>query len=212
MMMIQQTPSHGWCSSSNIRLFVIGTKSPPLLSIAALSSSGYTRRIARRKSSTTNDSIFMNRRVSSVFPHFASSKTDRNVDDGQFDEEELDQQEPKGSKLEDEVSLESFQKVAKQQQQQKELKEKQAVFNGYALRDVIYEKWNYCYDVEFNRVDSFGFRCLYLNVLPFYLGGKQFRHETEMDYLCHLQAVVEILEKYNQVRYHQQFPAPLFTL
>ena len=72
-------------------------------------------------------------------------------------------------------------------------------FDGYALRDVIYEKWGLCYDMDFNRVDSFGFRSLYLNVLPFHLGGRRFRHETELDYLCHLQAVVEILVKYNQL-------------
>ena len=205
-MMIQQS-SHG---CSNNTMFVVATSSrgiPSISVVAALSSSGLTRRTGRKSS---HDSIVMNRRISSEFPHFASSsKTDRNVDDGQFDEEELDQQEPKGSQLEDDVSLESFQKVAKQQQQQKELKEKQAVFDGYALRDVIYEKWNYCYDVEFNRVDSFGFRCLYLNVLPFYLGGKHFRHETEMDYLCHLQAVVEILDKYNQVRLPPTVPSSM---
>ena len=28
------------------------------------------------------------------------------------------------------------------------------------------------------------------NVMPFRLGGRRFRHETEYDYLCHLQAVV----------------------
>ena len=28
------------------------------------------------------------------------------------------------------------------------------------------------------------------NIMPFRLGGKRFRHETEYDYLCHLQAVV----------------------
>ena len=30
------------------------------------------------------------------------------------------------------------------------------------------------------------------NVMPFRLGGRRFRHETEYDYLCHLQAVVRI--------------------
>jgi hypothetical protein len=29
--------------------------------------------------------------------------------------------------------------------------------------------------------------------MPFRLGGKRFRHETEYDYLCHLQAVVSVL-------------------
>ena len=69
-----------------------------------------------------------------------------------------------------------------------------------------------------------------MNILPFRLGGKRFRRkslnvlhsqfiilllqhsqrpfffslysdETELDYLCHLQAVVEILQKYDQLDY-----------
>ncbi|KAG7337695.1 protein of unknown function DUF3067 containing protein [Nitzschia inconspicua] len=95
-----------------------------------------------------------------------------------------------------------FQARKKQQEESKEpVNNGSEEFDGYALRDVIYEKWGKCYDVDFNRVDSFGFRSLYLNVLPFHLGGRKFRHETEMDYLCHLQAVVEILEKYDQIGY-----------
>ena len=37
--------------------------------------------------------------------------------------------------------------------------------------------------------------------MPFYLGRRPFRHATEYDYLCHLQAVVEILRDYNQLSY-----------
>jgi hypothetical protein len=92
----------------------------------------------------------------------------------------------------DDVSLEAFQARKRQQEEAEQ-------FDGYDLRDVIYEKWGLCYDVEFNKVDNFGFRQLYLNIMPFHLGGRPFRHETQMDYLCHLQAVVEILEKYDQV-------------
>lgn len=72
-------------------------------------------------------------------------------------------------------------------------------FDGYDFRDALVEKWGYCYDVEFNRVDTFGFRKLYLNILPFRLGRKPWRHATELEYLCHLQAVVEILQKYDQL-------------
>ena len=102
----------------------------------------------------------------------------------------------------DDVSLEAFQARKKKQELQRaeELaKEEEDSFDGYALRDVILEKWGKCYDVDFNRVDSFGFRQLYLNIMPFHLGGRRFRHETELDYLCHLQAVAEILDKYDQV-------------
>ena len=74
-------------------------------------------------------------------------------------------------------------------------------FDGYALRDAIYTKWGCCYDLEFQKVETFGFRNVYLNVMPFKLGGRKFRHRTELDYLMHLQAIVEILEKYGQLDY-----------
>ena len=101
--------------------------------------------------------------------------------------------------------MDAFQK-AKENVEAKKKEQEAAValaeFDGYAFRDVILEKWGSCWDVDFNRVDSFGFRKLYLNVLPFRLEGRgRFRHETELDYLCHLQAVVEILQKYNQLEY-----------
>ena len=73
-------------------------------------------------------------------------------------------------------------------------------FDGYAFRNLILEKWGECYDVDFNRVDSFGFRQIYLNVYPFKMGGRgKWRHETELDYLMHLQAIVEILQRYGQL-------------
>ena len=96
----------------------------------------------------------------------------------------------------DDLSLEAFQRAKKTSQPKQD-----DDFDGYALRDVILNKWGACYDMDFNRVDSFGFRSLYLNVLPFRFGRRPFRHETEYDYLCHLQAVVEILQKYKQLDY-----------
>jgi hypothetical protein len=38
-------------------------------------------------------------------------------------------------------------------------------FDGYALRDLILEKWGECYDLDFNRVDAFGFREIHLKHL-----------------------------------------------
>jgi len=119
---------------------------------------------------------------------------------------------------EEEMSLSSFQQeLANRQQQQttnqlggsemmmesveEEDDDDDEEFSGYDMRDIIFEKWGQCFDVEFQRVDSYGFRTVYLNILPFRLGGRTFRHETELDYLCHLQAVVEILLKYNQLGY-----------
>jgi hypothetical protein len=97
----------------------------------------------------------------------------------------------------DDVSLEGFQ--ARKNQQQQAPQEGDEEFDGYVLRDILLEKWGKAYDVDFNKVEHLGTRNLYLNVMPFHLGSRTFRHESELDYLCHLQAVVEILLKYNQV-------------
>lgn len=94
----------------------------------------------------------------------------------------------------DDFSVEAFQKI-------KDTIKESAEFDGYALRDTIYEKWGACFDVDFNRVESMGFKKLYLNILPFRLGKRPFRHASEYDYLCHLQAVVEILKDYEQLDY-----------
>ena len=40
-------------------------------------------------------------------------------------------------------------------------------FDGYALRDIIYAKYGQCFDVEFQRVDSYGFRTVYLVIIRF---------------------------------------------
>ncbi|KAL7494097.1 hypothetical protein ACHAWT_003310 [Skeletonema menzelii] len=117
----------------------------------------------------------------------------------------------KGSDTNDEeIDISSFQQeLAKRQEQQiaddldntVASKEEEEEFDGYMMRDAIYNKFGECFDVDFNKVDSYGFRSVYLNIMPFRLGGKRFRHKTELDYLCHLQAVVEILQKYNQLDY-----------
>jgi Domain of unknown function (DUF3067) len=126
----------------------------------------------------------------------AASSRDSSLDNkGAPNEEDKDDDE-------DLLSLESFQKA--KQKIQKNLpkqNEQQEEFDGYGLRDAILGKFGACYDVDFNPVLSFGFRKLYLNIFPFQLGKRPFRHESEMDYLCHLQAVVEILQKYNQLDY-----------
>ena len=57
---------------------------------------------------------------------------------------------------------------------------------------------------------TFGFRELYLNVMPFRLGGKRFRHKTELDYLCHLQAVVSLCKVMNVMGGHGFLSMELF--
>jgi hypothetical protein len=121
----------------------------------------------------------------------AAFQADRKNDDIDDDDDDLD------------LSLGAFQQAKEKQKQQQKQKERKASkdFDGYALRDVIFKKWGSCYDVNFNRVDSFRTRKLYLNIMPYKLGRKPFRHDTELDYLSHLQAVVEILQKYEQLDY-----------
>lgn len=67
----------------------------------------------------------------------------------------------------DEISLSSFQKeLTKRQQQVEEANpdptEDEEEFNGYDLRDIIYTKYGECFDVQFQRVDSYGVRAVYL--------------------------------------------------
>jgi Domain of unknown function (DUF3067) len=110
----------------------------------------------------------------------------------------LDANEPE-QQDDDGLSLSSFQKERNRREVEKQ--DDDEVFDGYALRDVILEKWGECFDVDFQRVETLGFKQLYLNIMPFRLGSRNFRHASELDYLCHLQAVVEILLKYDQVGY-----------
>ena len=61
------------------------------------------------------------------------------------------------------------------------------------------KKWGEDYDAEFKRTDYLGNSALYLNITPWSLGKKPFRHKTEGDYLSHLQAIAELLIKYESV-------------
>lgn len=101
----------------------------------------------------------------------------------------------------DSLSLAAFQQEVNKRTAppQQESDDEEEVFDGYVMRDIIVEKWGHAFDLEFQPVEALGFKQIYLNVMPFRLGSKRFRHETELDYLCHLQAIVDILLKYNQV-------------
>ena len=79
--------------------------------------------------------------------------------------------------------------------------EEEEEFDGYDLRDAIHYKFGYYFDMDFRPVTSLGGTSLYLNVMPFHSGMRQFRHANEYDYLCHLQAIVDILVKYDRLDY-----------
>ena len=66
-----------------------------------------------------------------------------------------------------EMSLSSFQEeLAKRNEESatndNKNNEEEEEFDGYALRDCIFAKYGVCFDVEFQRVDSYGFRTVYL--------------------------------------------------
>ena len=62
-----------------------------------------------------------------------------------------------------EISLSSFQnELAKREEEESSNIEEEEEFDGYALRDCIFAKYGVCFDVEFQRVDSYGFRTVYL--------------------------------------------------
>jgi hypothetical protein len=94
---------------------------------------------------------------------------------------------------EDSLSLEAFQSAIVS-------KEKEDVdfdFDGYKLRDLLIEKWGVPLDIDFQR--GIGGQSVYCTVLPVAYGSKKCRHESELDYLMHLQGVIEILQKYNNL-------------
>jgi len=132
--------------------------------------------------------------------------------DNDDDKKEDDKNTSSESNDDGDISLSSFQQELVKRQEEADAsaetidndtneENEEGEFDGYDLRDAILVKWGECYDVEFQRVDSYGVQSVYLNIMPFKLGRRPFRHETELDYLCHLQAVVEILVKYEQLDY-----------
>jgi hypothetical protein len=120
-----------------------------------------------------------------------------------FDQQNSNNEDDDNNSDDDYLDVQAFQSELQKRQAQPQPPDDDddddEVFDGYALRDIILEKWGECFDVDFQPVDTLGMREIYLNVLPFKLGSRKFRHETEMDYLCHCQAVVDILHKYDQV-------------
>ena len=71
-------------------------------------------------------------------------------------------------------------------------------FDGYALRDLLVAKWGAPLDVDFQRDASLN--QVYCTVLPIAFGQRlKCRHETELDYLMHLQGIVEVLRRYDQL-------------
>ncbi|KAG7349844.1 protein of unknown function DUF3067 containing protein [Nitzschia inconspicua] len=70
-------------------------------------------------------------------------------------------------------------------------------FDGYALRDLLIAKWGVPLDIDFQR--GYTQQTVYCTILPVAFGSSKCRHANEMEYLMHLQAVVETLHEYNNL-------------
>ncbi len=70
-------------------------------------------------------------------------------------------------------------------------------YDGYSLRDMLVSKWGVPLDVDFQKIGD----SLYCTVLPLVGFGSPLRsrHDSELDYLMHLQGVVEVLHKYDNL-------------
>mmetsp|Transcript_992 Transcript_992/g.2285 ORF Transcript_992/g.2285 Transcript_992/m.2285 type:complete len:248 (+) Transcript_992:125-868(+) len=95
---------------------------------------------------------------------------------------------------EDSLSLEAFRSAVASKDNQNKV---ETEFDGYKLRDLMVEKWGVPLDIDFQR--GYGGGSVYCAVLPVAFGSSRCRHEDELDYLMHLQGVVEILQKYDNL-------------
>lgn len=136
----------------------------------------------------------------------AKRKREAEIDDILETENDMDSiYQIKGTSDVDSFSVASFQKAAAAAAQEKPemnvtISDKESgIIDGYGLRDMLVDKWGVPLDIDFQR----GFSQLpfvYVTVLPVVgFGSRKSRHLTELDYLMHLQAVVEILDEYDNL-------------
>jgi Domain of unknown function (DUF3067) len=110
------------------------------------------------------------------------------------------------------VSMKAFQaaKVAVQERKNYSsgngTQDQRSDVDGYALRDLIVDRWGVPLDVSFQRGSSGA--SVYVTILPVVAfddaannrrRSRQARHENELEYLQHLQAVIEILHRYDNL-------------
>jgi len=102
----------------------------------------------------------------------------------------------------DDAWLEAFQSA---KNEMKDTTPPELEFDGYALRDMLVAKWGVPLDVDFQSMSTIGTSTgtsfLYCTVLPLvgYGSPLRSRHDSELEYLMHLQGVVEVLCKYNNL-------------
>jgi hypothetical protein len=101
-----------------------------------------------------------------------------------------------GGDDDDDMSLDSFRRATNQLSEQATSPAPPDLdFDGYAMRDLLLEKWNAPLDIDFQRQP--GVVCC--TILPVAFGSHKCRHESELEYLMHLQGIVEVLHKYNNL-------------
>ena len=84
-------------------------------------------------------------------------------------------------------------------------------FDGYAFASLLQSKWGAELDVDFRPVTSLQNTGIYVAVMPIPFGSRRCRHRTREEYLSHLQGVIEVLEKYDEVRYPSRAPSSALT-
>lgn len=97
----------------------------------------------------------------------------------------------------DDLSLDAFRSAANQISSPAEALD----FDGYAMQELLLEKWGIPLDIDFQRQPG----AVYCTVMPVAFGSRKCRHESELDYLMHLQGVVEILHRYDNLDLFVEF-------
>lgn len=98
----------------------------------------------------------------------------------------------------DRAWMESFAAVANEDKGNTNVESMQSLdYDGYALQDLLVSKWGASLDVDFQLIGD----KIYCTVLPLLGFGSPLRsrHDSELDYLMHLQGVIEILHKYDNL-------------
>ena len=109
---------------------------------------------------------------------------------------EVGEQQQQQQQQQSSVSIEAFTAAAAEQEEESGVVPD--FFDGYQLRDLLMQKWGVPLDVEFQRGNSQ--LTVYCTVLPVAFGSRRCRrHQSELDYLMHLQAVIEVLYKYGNL-------------
>lgn len=85
-------------------------------------------------------------------------------------------------------------------QGQQKVAEDEQELDGYKFRDMIVEKWGVPYDIQIQRQVLMGKPMLFLNVMWKYLGQQTF-YLSELEYLEHLQAISDLLIKWDRVEH-----------